>query len=140
MSMPSLAELVANSETAAPSFFTKDSKIGDTITGAVVGVQTRQARDIQTRQPRVWENGDPVLQVVVSIQTDEKTDENDDGVRAVFIKFWGAQRQALLDALKDANLSDVPLGSTFTASFVGTEKSNNRAFSDTKLFEYSIKK
>lgn len=136
--LPSLADLVAVSGAAAPSYFNKDSKVGDSITGFVTDVQTRQARDPQTNKVRFWENGDPVIQVIVSLQTDAKTDENDDGVRSVFIKFWGVQRKALLEALKAAGQSDIIAGQKFTATFVGTEKATSKAMSDTKIFEYVI--
>lgn len=136
--LPSLADLVAVSGASAPSFFNKDSKVGDSVSGSVVDVQTRQARDPQTNKARFWENGDPVIQVVISLQTDQHTDENDDGVRSVFVKFWGVQRKAFLAALKDANQSDLSIGQQFTATFVGTEKATSRAMSDTKIFEYKI--
>lgn len=136
--LPSLADLVANSGAAAPSFFNKDSKIGDSITGMVVEVQTRQHRDPQTNKSGVWENGDPMIQVVVSIQTELHDGADDDGVRSVFIKWWGKQRAAFLEALKDAGQDNLSVGQEFTATLTGTEKNANKALSDTKLYEYTI--
>lgn len=138
MVLPSLGDLVSASETAAPSFFDKDSKVGDSISGNVTAVATRQARDPQTNKARTWENGDPVIQVVVSIQTDLQTEENDDGIRSVFVKWWGVQRKAFLDALKTANQTDLSIGQQFTATFSGTEKASNKAMSDTKIFTYEV--
>jgi hypothetical protein len=139
MALPALAELVANSGESAPSFFNKDSKPGDTVTGHITDVQVRQARDPQTNKLRTWENGDPTLQVVVTIQTDlDPVDENDDGARSIFIKWWGVQRKALLAALKAAGQEDLSDGQEFTATFVSTEKATGRAMSDTKIYEYTI--
>lgn len=139
-SMPSLADLVAVSGKSAPAFFTADSRPGDSITGNVLDVSIRQALDPQTRRPRVWENGDPVLQAVITLSTDLRAedDANDNGERSIFIKWWGTQRQAFLDALKAAGQGDLSLGQEFTATFVRTEKATSKAMSDTKVYEYRV--
>jgi hypothetical protein len=136
--LPSLADLVASSGAAAPSFFTKESKVGDSITGQVLDVQTRQHRDPQTNKLGVWEGGDPMLQIVVTIQTELHDGADDDGVRSVFIKWWGRQRSALLEALNDSGQDNLTVGQEFTATLSGTEKNANKALSDTKLYTYKI--
>jgi len=140
MALPSLAELIEQSGSSAPSFFNKNSKVGDSVTGSILNVDTRQARDFKTKKPRVWENGDPVIQVIVTIQTEglPAIDESDDGSRSIFIKFWGVQRKALLEALKKAGQDDLSIGQTFTTTFTGTEKAANKGEDDTKIFTYEI--
>jgi hypothetical protein len=126
------------------AFFNKHSVLGETVTGTVVDAEVRQSRDYDDNKLEFWDDGSPRLQLVVNIQTelrDEPTEdgEEDDGMRSVYVKWWGIQRKALLTAVKKAGLSDLAEGDTFTASFVATEPNQDRKKSDTKIYEFEVK-
>lgn len=120
--------------------FTKDSPIGTSITGDIVDAKLQQMRDYVTKEPEFWGDGNPKNQIVISIQTNQSIDADDDGIRAIYIKTWGAQKQALADAVKNAGgtkLTDVVKpGSIFTATFTATRPSKQG--SDEKLYTYEI--
>lgn len=122
------------------SFFTKTSVVGDTITGTIIDATLQQTRDYLTGDPETWDDGNPKQQVAVKVQTDIREDQDDDGVRGVYIKTWGAQRDALQEAIKTAGASKASdvlnPGAGFTASFVGSRPSQKG--SDEKLYAYRI--
>src|SRR6187402_2914262 len=76
---------------------------GDTISGVVDEVAVRQATEYGTGKPLTFDNGDPREQIVVIIKAEgiALEDENDDGFRAIYIKGWGAQRRAFIQAVRD---------------------------------------
>ena len=66
--------------------------------------------------------------------------EDDDGYRTVYIKGWGEQRRAWLDAIRRAGLhkaSDIKPGDRFTAVFTGYGQSSN-GMQPPKIMEYTI--
>jgi hypothetical protein len=134
----SVADLLSES-LSTPSFFNKDSTIGDTVSGAIVSAEVRQARDFDNNEPEFWKDGAPVLQLVVAVQTDEAIDADDDGIRSVYIKWYGASRKALLTAVKDAGLTDLNEGDQFTASYIGDGEQPDKKKAKPKLYAYGVK-
>ena len=90
--MTNFDELLAGGSSSA---FNKNSAVGDTVTGPIISATSRQVTDYVTKAPETWDNGDPKLQAVITIQTGLRTDENDDGARSVYVKLWGLDKQAL---------------------------------------------
>jgi hypothetical protein len=70
----------------APSF--KFEKIGDTVRGEIVAAETRQQTDFKTGEPLVWRDGNPRMQLVITLATDLRDPENeaDTGERRIFAK------------------------------------------------------
>lgn len=139
MSSP-LKQLLAESK-GLPSAFRRDHPIGTVWAGKVVRVDVRQVRD-DDGQPDTWDNGDPKQQVIVAIQTDQRDPERpgDDGVRGIYIKWWGEQRKALREALETAGAEDIEIGGMFAAQYVGDgEQPKNKMFSPPKLMRYEYK-
>ena len=133
MSMSTLDSLLAGGGKTA-----KFEKVGDSYTGVVQSAEVRQASNFDTGKPEFWDDGNPKQQIVVSIQTSERVDEEDDGVRAVYIKGWGDQKKALQRASKEAGGSPA-VGDTFTATYVGDGEKPQRGFAP-KIYQYKIKK
>lgn len=73
-------------------------EIGTRYTGTVVDFRVEQARDFDTGKPKFWDDGNPVKQLVVTIQTDERdpSKDDDDGLRALYC------RGQLLKAVREA--------------------------------------
>lgn len=119
------------------AFFNKNSVVGDTVTGQILDAEVRQSRDFDDNKLEFWDDNSPVLQLVINIQTDEEPqDADDDGVRSIYVKWWGASRKALLKAVKDAGATDLEAGATFTASYIGDGEQPDKKKSAPKLYAY----
>lgn len=124
------------------SAFNKDSAIGETVSGPIISADQRQMTDYVTKTPETWDNGDPKMQAVITIKTDQTVDEHDDGNRSIYIKTWGLDKNALIQAVRDAGFTDVnsalATGNIFTATFTGTQPS--KYGSDQKIYSYQIQR
>jgi hypothetical protein len=129
----------ALSGSGAKSAFGKHSQVGDRVTGKVIDATIRQRTDYHTGALKTWDDGKPQNQVAVRIQTGQRADADDDGIRGVYIKTWGADKDALMNAIKDAGgtkASDVlKPGAVFTATFI--RKDGNEDTSP-KFYAYEI--
>lgn len=129
------------------SAFTSDSLPGDTITGAVVSVDYKQVNDFNTGEPAYFPSGDPKMQFVIVIQTDQRDDEDDDGRRTIYIPAWGSKKQALVDAMRAEGMRKASeafaTGNIFTATFVEELQKQNpqtRARYREKIYTYRIQR
>jgi hypothetical protein len=125
----------------AKSAFNKSSPIGTSVSGTVRSIVVRHATEYQTNAPLFFPSGDPKEQILVELQLDAGTytpeDEDDDGVRTVYIKGWGQQRRAFQEAAKRDGKPGV--GDRFTATFTG-EGVNRQGGNNPKEFAYRIVK
>jgi hypothetical protein len=100
----------------------KFTNLGDNVTGTItVTPQLRQQTEYKTKKPKFWDDGQPMMQVVVTLQTSlrDPSVENDDGTRNVYIK--GDMQRAVRDALRAAGAKGLEVGGTLTIVFVGEE-------------------
>lgn len=111
---------------------------GQSITGTITDVTVRQATEFGTGKPLTWDDGNPREQIVVSIQTNQQDDPDDDGVRAVYVKGWGQPLKAFRAA---SQATGKPAkGDTFTATFTGFGQKPAQGGFPPKEFEYVITK
>lgn len=115
---------------------------GTSISGIIENVTANQIRDFKSRQPKFFDDGQPQMQVLVTINTGvtDPMVEDDDGRRTVYIKGFGLQRHAWLQALHNAGLrkaAEVRPGDRFTATFTGFGETKP-GMNAPKLFEYVI--
>lgn len=115
--------------------------VGDSVTGIIESTEVRQQTDIQHGTPLTWDNGDPKMQLVVTLQTAlrDPSIDNDDGKRNVYIK--GSKKagtrsthDAVATAVRAAGAAGLEVGGTLTLTYAGTEPSSTRGFSDRKLW------
>lgn len=94
----------------------------------------QQQRDINTQAPKFWPNGDPQMQLVVTLQTDEVDDEieDDDGKRRIYVKF--KMREAIADAVKAAGANGLAEGGWLKVTCTGAEKPKVRGHNGAKLY------
>lgn len=121
------------------SYFTADSQPGASVTGIVTNVEVTQAHDFQTKQPAFWSDGKPQLQLHIVIETNLNEDEEDDGMRSIWIKGWGAQMRAYREARRLNGGKQVKKGDEFTATFLGYEQNAQPGKNPAKLYRYEIK-
>lgn len=129
--------------TGARSAFPKEAQPGATVTGTITGAIERQCLDFDSKKPEFWDDGSPKMQIVISVQTQERVDAEDDGVRSVYVKGWGAQKIALANAIRDAGFTlaseALAPGNVFTAQFTGYGE-NKRGGFPPKEFRYQIQR
>jgi hypothetical protein len=120
----------------------KFENLGDSVTGTIVSTQVQQQTDIATGVPLTWDNGDARQQLVVRLQTDQRDGDDDDGIRAVYVK--GSKKagtqsmhDAVATAVRAAGGKGLEEGGTLTVTFVGEEPPVTRGMSARKLWSAS---
>lgn len=110
--------------------------IGTRVTGRISSPPViRQQTDPADGRPKTWDNGDPMMQLVVNLTTTERDPSipNDDGVRAVYIK--GQLQQAVREAVRRSGAPGLEVGGTLTVTYTGDGERKKAAFNAPK--EYS---
>lgn len=105
---------------AIPSF--RFEQPGATVSGRVVNRETRLQTVFGTNEVKKWPSGDPMYQLVVHIQTSQRDPmiENDNGVRAIYIK--GKQfTDATRDAVRAAGAQGVEVGGMIAVTYTGDD-------------------
>ena len=98
---------------------------GDTAKGEIVSQQMRQQTEVGTGTPKTWDNGDPMMQLVVVLATDDRdpTDPDDDGHRAVYLKGGARNPQttqgAVAAAVRASGAARMLDGGTLALRFTG---------------------
>lgn len=96
---------------------------GASVTGTITEPpQVKQQTDLQGK-PKTWDNSDPMMHLVVTLQTQEKTDQEDDGRRRVYVK--GSKdpasqslTAAVSAAVQAAGAKGLEVGGTLTVTYV----------------------
>lgn len=97
--------------------------IGTVIKGTVLNSEVAQQIDFATQKPKFYDDGNPAMQVVITVQTDDRDPsiENDDGKRRLFVR--GQMREALGDALRGTG-AKLEKGGTLAVQYVADKPSN----------------
>ena len=115
--------------------------VGTVVGGVVTDEPTlQQQKDITTGAPKLWDDGNAMMQLVVKVQTDEREDNEDDGIRAIYIK--GQMRTAVGDAVKKAGAKSLAVGGTLKVAYTGDGEPSKKGFTAPKIYaaEYAAPK
>ena len=121
----------------------KFEAIGDTCEGTITDAQISQQTDMESNQPLTWPDGSPRMQLVITLQTTERTDDNDDGVRRIYAKggkyevasgTGSSLKDAIADAVRKSGSQSLTEGGTLKVGYSGEGKKTNRGFSAPKLY------
>lgn len=82
--------------------------VGDQIVGFVGDQEMRQQSDYKTKELMVWPDGNPRMQLVLTLITEDRIDEDDDGFRKVYVK--NQMAQALGFAIRQAGAKQLEDG------------------------------
>lgn len=105
----------------APSAFTGDDPIGTTRGGVIVEPPSMiQQTDFDSGDPLFWDDGSKRMQMVVTVQTDQRdpSRDDDDGHRRFYVK-GGNLQQVIRDAVKKAGAPGLEVGGTLMVTRVG---------------------
>jgi hypothetical protein len=116
----------------------KFNEIGDTIVGLVLGPPRKRAQtDFNTGEVKTYKDGSPRYMYVVELQTElrERDDPNDDGVRALFLKWHSLN--AVRTAITAVGAKGLKRGGVLTVQFTGTEPPPGGRGNPVKLYSAS---
>lgn len=133
--------LMGGSRTPPASFET----VGTVVKGEVSELDTGQQRDYVTKQPLFWGpdrrptttvTNDPVMQTIITVQTDERDQaiEDDDGRRRIYAGGRNI-RQAIVDAIRNAGANGIEIGGKLAVKYV----SGSGNTGDPKVYEAQYK-
>jgi hypothetical protein len=113
----------------------KFEKIGDRVRGTVCEPpEVRQQTDIATGEPTFWPDGNPKMQLVVTLQTTLRDDEEDDGKRRLFIK-GKSLTEAVREAVKGTGAKGIEMGGILDVGWIGEGTASQRGFNPPKLYD-----
>jgi hypothetical protein len=121
--------------------------VGDTVTAVIVAMEKRQQTDMQTGKPAFWDDGNPKLMLMVTLQTDLSDGEDDDGMRSVYLRGGNhvavsgkgtSSQLAVKDAVRRSG-GKIESGGTLSLQFSGIGKQANKGFNPPKLYVASYK-
>lgn len=95
----------------------KHENKGDSVKGAIVSMEMRQQTDFMTKKPKFWDDGRPRMEAVVTLQTEEREDDEDDGLRRVYVR--GQMQKAVTDAIRAAGARGLSEGGVLAIQFTG---------------------
>src|SRR4051812_36411676 len=101
---------------------------GDVVRGKVLGQKKQASRDIATGEAKTFSNGDPMYEIVFTLQTDVRDPEveDDDGTRRVFAR--GQMLNAVGKALREARWSRNLIGGTLAIKYHHDGEASARGF------------
>ncbi|MFD6531550.1 hypothetical protein [Streptomyces sp. NPDC060184] len=117
----------------APSaaFPTPGTIVGGTITETPV---VQQQRDLKDGSPKFWSDGNPMMQMVVTVQTEQRDPGNpdDDGKRRLFVK--GQMKNAIADAVRAAGAPGLQVGGVLEVAYTHDGQVTQRGFNAPKQY------
>lgn len=108
---------------------------GTSVGGRITEKPTvEQQRDISTGDKKFWSDGNPMMQLVVTVQTDERDPqiEEDDGRRRLFVK--GQMKNAIADAVRAAGGRGLEVGGILTVTYSHDGTPSQRGFNPPKQY------
>lgn len=108
---------------------------GDTVGGTITDEPTiQQQRDFTTGELKVWKDGTPQRQLVVTVGTElrDPTITDDDGRRRFYVK--GELQKTVASAVRSAGATNLEVGGVLTITHTGLGVSPGRGLNPPKLY------
>jgi hypothetical protein len=120
------------SGSGAPAF--KFANVGDTVAGTITDLQVRQQTDFDSGELKVWDDGKPMMEIVITVATAlrDASIEDDDGERRVFCR--GAMLTALKQAVRAAKEQKPKVGAKVAITHSGLGEAKKKGFNAPKLY------
>lgn len=110
---------------------------GATIAGEITEIsEPMQARKYEDNSPDYWPSGDPVMQVKVTLQTDERDPQiqDDDGKRALWVRQSSQMLYAIQAGMKAAGQADLQVGGRLQVTYTGDDPNSKNPRNPRKLY------
>jgi hypothetical protein len=121
--------------------------IGDSVEGRVVNAELRQQTSIEGNK-LTWDNGDPRMQLVITLATKLHDNDDDDGQRTIYAKGGrydtatgegSSMRDAIADAVRTMGEKRLEEGDELVVAFTGLGQAK-RGYSAPKLYTAGFRK
>ncbi len=112
----------------------KFEKEGDTVVGFVTRVDVRQRTEIGSGLPMTWPDGNPKMQLVVQLVLDSPEDDDDDGLRNLYVSIPSQMQKVIADAVRSSGERGIGNGGKLGIKFVRTEAPITRGFNGQKIY------
>lgn len=101
----------------------KFEKPGDQVWGIVIHAQVRQQTDFKTKAKKFWDDGNAMMELVVSLASEDRdeSDPDDDGVRKLYVR--GQMQRAVADAVRKAGAPGIREGGKLFVRYTGDGES-----------------
>lgn len=112
-----------------------DKQFGTMVGGQIIREpELRQQTDFDDGKPKFYDNGDPMMQIVVHVQTDQRDPNTpeDDGVRAFYVK--AQMLQAVRMAVRAAGAKGLAQGGHLTIRYERDEPNSRGRGKDKKIY------
>lgn len=115
----------------AAKFDTIGTAVGGPITTAP---RVEQQKDLDTGEPKFWNDGQPMQQLVVTVQTDLRDPQviDDDGQRTFYIK--ANSLKAVREAVRRSGAKGLEVGGTLTLTYAADGEQKKRGFNPPKIY------
>jgi hypothetical protein len=86
---------------------------------------------------KTWDDGSPQWQLVVTLQTSQRdrSIEDDDGKRRVFLRWYGSDKKAVEDAVSKAGDQYVKVGAWMRVTYTGLGKAANPRLNPPRVYD-----
>jgi hypothetical protein len=113
----------------------KFDTLGVVHSGRITAVEARQQTDYDNGTPMVYADGNPMMQIIVDLDTDQRDPSipDDDGSRRAYIK--GQMLSAARSAVKQAGARSLLPGGTLTVAWIGEGVAKNARFNKPKIYQ-----
>ncbi len=107
---------------------------GTVVKGIITDTRVAEQTDIGTGAVKRFDNGDPMMQMLITLQTTDKDDAEDDGLRTLYAK---GGKGGMLDAIRNAARATkgLQVGGTLAVKYTGDGEAKQRGFNPPKLYQ-----
>lgn len=108
----------------------KFDSVGAVVSGIIIETpRLTQQTEYGTNKPKVWDNGDPMMQLVVTVQTELREETDDDGLRNFYLR-GGSKREdtnqgAVARAVAAVGASGLEVGGRLSIAYIGNDASGS---------------
>lgn len=118
------------------------NNMGDRVDGEILDMKRQQQTNMDDGKPSYWDNGDPKFMLVITLQTQLRDDDDDDGQRALYCrggkydiaKGKGQSMQlAIREAVRASGAGTITGGGKLTVQYSGEAPAKGK-FNPAKLY------
>jgi hypothetical protein len=111
--------------------------VGTSYTGILTeDLVKTQVIDFDSKEPKFWKNGDPVMQVVATVQTDLREDDEDNGLRRIFFK--SGALTAFQTEVREKKIGRFGPGTRITITLIGFKPNKDPNMNPANVFDVTI--
>lgn len=118
----------------------KFPEIGTVVKGEILRIEETQQQDYSTGKPKFWDDGNPMMQHVITLKTEERDPDipNDDGERRLFAR--GQMRAAITAAIRDSRADRTQIiGGTLAVQYASDGEPSKPGFNPPKQYVAQFK-